>query len=212
MRQQHAKDGFFQLVDLVIGGTDGTAKLAVGAHERAQGIAKHLAGALRHDRDLRRWTHDPPRLSGADQAQRRLGDVHGVIADPLEIAGDLDRADDEPKIARHRLLKSEERHGEVFDLDLELVDLVIRLEHRLGESLVALEQRVDGQIEQCFCFLGHVEQPLLEEVELLVKMPEPNRCVGRAHPNLPVMYASVRASRGLVNSRFVSPSSIRRPT
>ena len=49
----------------------------------------------------------------------------------------------------------------------------------------------------------HVEKPLLELRELLVKMTKTSLSfAGRlwlGHPNLPVTYASVRSSRGLVN-------------
>ena len=38
------------------------------------------------------------------EPDRALSDVHGVIADALEVVRDLDRGDDEPKVARHRLL------------------------------------------------------------------------------------------------------------
>jgi len=50
---------------------------------------------------------------------------------------------------------------------------------------------------------GHVEQAVLETTQLVVKVS-----MGfRAHPNLPVRYASVRSSRGRVKSCSVLPYS-----
>ena len=53
----------------------------------------------------------------------------------------------------------------------------------------------------------HGEEPDLDVAQLLVEM-----AVGvDAHPNLPVMYASVRSCFGLVKRAWVSPSSTSRP-
>ena len=50
-------------------------------------------------------------------------------------------------------------------------------------------------------------EKLVEMRELIVKVPKPKGRFGRAHPNLPVMYASVRSLVGLVNMRSVGPTS-----
>ena len=121
----------------------------------------------------------------ATQSLRGLRDVHGVIAHALEIARDLDRADDEAKVARHRLLQREERDGEPLDLDLERVDLGVALDDGVGLAGVAVQQRIHGQIDERFGALGHVEQPLLELIELFVEVSKSSAVCG-AHPNLPV--------------------------
>ena len=57
-----------------------------------------------------------------------------MIADALEITRDLDRADDEAKVARHRLLECEQRDRPLFDLDLEVVDLAVGRQQGFGLS------------------------------------------------------------------------------
>src|SRR4029078_4826944 len=97
----------------------------------------------------------------------------------------------------------------ILDLDLECVELLVPREHRFGHRAVSAEQRVDGEIKERGREVRHVEQALLEVRKLVVKMSESD---GRdsfrwGHPNLPVMYASVRALDGFVNMRSVDPSS-----
>ena len=65
----------------------------------------------------------------------RLRDVDRVIADALEIARDLDRADDEAKVARHRLLQREQLERRRLDLELHRVELAVAGDHRLGLAL-----------------------------------------------------------------------------
>ena len=59
------------------------------------------------------------------EPDRALGDVHGVIADALQIVRHLDRPDDESKVARHRLLKREQLDRCLLDLELERCQLRI---------------------------------------------------------------------------------------
>ena len=119
-----------------------------------------------------------------DEPLRRLRDVDGVIADALEIARDLDRADDEAEIARHRLLECEQLERGRFDLELHRVDLLVARDHGVRLVLILAEQRVDGELDERLRLLGHGEQAPIQRGELVVEVAK--RDV-RAHPNLPVM-------------------------
>ena len=119
------------------------------------------------------------------EALRRLRDVHGVVAHALEIARDLDRADDEAEIARHRLLEREQRDGERLDLHFERVELGVAGNDGVGLPRVAMQQCFHGEIDERLGALGHVEQPLFQLIELLVEVSK-SSAVGGAHPNLPV--------------------------
>ena len=145
-----------------------------------------------------------------DDAKGRLRDVHRVVTDALQIARDLDGADDEPQVARHRLLKGQQLDRGLLHFELELVDLAVAMDDGIGLVLVARQQRVDGDVDELLGARGHVQQLLLEEAELRVEVPRRYGFDAR-HPNLPVMYASVRSSRGLVNIRSVAPYSTSRP-
>ena len=68
-----------------------------------------------------------PRISfcGGNSAWQRdhpLGDILGEIADPLEIVGDPQRADDIAQIDRHRLPPGDGQHRLFLDLALQRVD------------------------------------------------------------------------------------------
>ena len=54
-----------------------------------------------------------------------LGDVGGVVADALEVVGDLERHRDHPQVDRHRLARGEQPDRQLVDLLLELVDLAV---------------------------------------------------------------------------------------
>src|SRR5262245_12745247 len=108
-------------------------------------------------------------------------------------------------------MKRQETHRQAFDLDLEIVDLVILANHRRRLRGVARQQRRNGQIDQLLGARRHVEQSLLDDRELLVKMAMTRLDGGWRHPNLPVTYASVRSSRGLVKISLVRPASMSFP-
>ena len=72
------------------------------------------------------------------ERDRALRDIGGVIADALEIAGDLERGNDLAQIARHRLAQRQQAHRQALELALELVDLGVALDDAGGEIAVAL--------------------------------------------------------------------------
>ena len=58
----------------------------------------------------------------AVERQHALGDVLGEVADPLEVVGDPQRADDLAQVDRHRLAAGDGEHGLFLDLALQRVD------------------------------------------------------------------------------------------
>jgi hypothetical protein len=168
-------------IDRVVGAAHRAAQRPVDTDQRIERIAEHCARAPRHVLDFRIRRDVRFHL---DEAQRRLGDVHPVVADPLEIARDLDGGDNETKIARHRLLQRQQRDGRLLHLDLERIDRLVAGDHRLRLSRVALEQRLDGQLHEALRLLRHVDHRALQRIELIVKVAMPT--IG-THPNLPVM-------------------------
>ena len=62
------------------------------------------------------------------QRDRALGDIGGVVADPFEIAGDLQRGDDLAQVARHRLAQRQQPDRQIVEIALELIDLVVALD------------------------------------------------------------------------------------
>ncbi len=95
----------------------------IAADERLERVGEHLAGQPGHLDDLR-LRRDGPRLG---QPLGRLGDVDRVVADPLEVVGDLERGGEHPEVARHRLLQREQVDALLLDLHLHGVDHAVAL-------------------------------------------------------------------------------------
>ncbi len=114
----------------------------------------------------------------------RLGDVHRVVADPLEVRVDPDRGHEQPQVPRHRLLGGEQVDDHLLDLELERIDLVIARDHLGSLGGVALQQGFHGRCEGRLGLGGHGEQRRLELRELVMKVAV--RQLG-THPNRPVM-------------------------
>jgi hypothetical protein len=73
-----------------------------------------------------------------------------VVADALEIVGDLDRADDEPEIARHRLLERQQLHSCLFHFHLQRVELDVAVDHMVGFIAIPCQQRLDRKVGSLF--------------------------------------------------------------
>jgi hypothetical protein len=113
-----------------------------------------------------------------------------VVADPLQIARHLDRADEEAQVARHRLLEREQLHRRALDLELEAVELAVAGDHGVGRRGVARQQRLDRQLDERLGALAHRQQAPLEVGQLLVEVAVAARggaAQGERHPNRPVM-------------------------
>ncbi len=81
-------------------------------------------------------------------SMRRSADsANPMITHALQVARDLDGADNVPQIARERLLKREERDRGLLDLDLQRIDGAIAGDDRVCLVRVALEQRLDRDVD-----------------------------------------------------------------
>ena len=63
-----------------------------------------------------------------------LRDIGGIIADPLHVAGDLQRRDDLAQVAGDRLAQCQQADDEALDLALQRIDLRVLL-HRAGRRM-----------------------------------------------------------------------------
>ncbi len=101
----------------------------------------------------------------------RLGDVDGEIADALEVGVDLDGGDNRPQVGGHRLMQRQQLEAAVVDLDVQVVDRLVADEHvRRPARGHARSEAGDGLAHALFRQPAHREQPLLQRVELLLKV------------------------------------------
>ena len=101
---------------------------------------------------------------------RGLRDVHGLVADALEIAIDARRQPAESAGRRPWCLQSEQALDALVDLDLHLVDGVFFAEHGFRELLFGIEHGVNGLMDGAFREAAHPQQPLLQFFEIAFEM------------------------------------------
>ena len=102
------------------------------------------------------------------QRDRALGDIGGIVADPLEVAADLQRGDDLAQIARHRLAQRQQPDRQIVEIAFELVDLVVAFDHPRRELAVALRHGLDRGGELAFGQPAHLDDHLVEPAQLFV--------------------------------------------
>jgi hypothetical protein len=109
-------------------------------------------------------------LRQMDQLAGALGDAHGLVADPLEVAVDLDHREDESEIDGHGLLLGKQLVAHLVDLALGHVDRGLVLAHVLAERRVALQVGIDRGLERLLGERSHSQQLVLQLRELLMKV------------------------------------------
>src|SRR3990172_6629987 len=171
-------------------------QFVVAVDEGVQGVLQHLLCDLRHPRDVDQRFE---RRDG-EKRLRPLRDVDRLVADPLHVRVDLHRGGDEAEIDGRRLAQRDELDARLVDLDVELVHLGFHGTD-LGEEVdVALNERLDDPPGHLFHQPSHAEDQFAKPRQLFRIMFLHPRSPPRLedHPNLPVMYSSVRLSDGFV--------------
>jgi hypothetical protein len=109
-----------------------------------QGRADHAPGKLAHGRKIHRQID---RL----ELQHLLGaahNAHRLVADPLQVAVDLDDRQDEAQIDGHGLLLGQQLIGHLIQLALRGVDGPLILLDVLAQALVALQVGVHRGLDR----------------------------------------------------------------
>src|SRR6185295_7105673 len=205
--EELAIDDVVEAIDLLVLEGDPLGGVLVAPQEGVDGVAEHLAHQARHFGNVDEWFQELPVLVQLHD----LRDPRGVVAHPLDLRDDHQHRDDEAEVARDRLLRRDQMDRAVLDLEAHAVDLLVAVDDQSGEALIERLER------QHASFDGDVEKAR-HRAQVGLKLGEPvvQRCSGvdrsHGHPNRPVMYASVRGSRGSVNRSSVLPYSTSRPT
>ena len=128
--QQVAKHRVFERVEFGVALPDRArafdVALRVGVEHVLHQLGRHFVHVLEADDRARH-----ARLE--TDLHRALGDVLGEVADPFEIAGDADRADDFAKVDRHRLSARDGEDRLLLDLALQRVETRIGRHDLMGE-------------------------------------------------------------------------------
>ena len=135
--------------------------LRVSVEHVLQQFGRHFVHMLEADDRPRhaRFDADPDRASG---------DVLGKVADPFEIAGDADRADDFAQVHRHRLPPGDGEDRLLLDLALQSVEPGVGGDDLLRERGVGAGQRIHRVNHHFLRDAAHFGDAPLERAEFLI--------------------------------------------
>jgi hypothetical protein len=102
----------------------------------------------------------------AQDAQRALGDVDGLVADALEIVIDAGNRQDKAQVNGHELMQREQLNHAVINLQLEFVNRALFFENAIGELFVGLQHGMDGLMNSALGETAHPEQAFLQFVKV----------------------------------------------
>ena len=104
------------------------------------------------------------------RGQEELRDVHRLIGDPFEVQVAVQDRRHETEVCGDGRLQRQQLKGGCIDLQVEVVDLVVALDHGLGHRGIALHDRLDGSLHHGTRELAHGEHLELERPELVVEV------------------------------------------
>ena len=163
--QEFAEQAVVEVVDLGIAMPGFAGQLRIARHvgvERLLEDLLHQPAHPRHRAQRRDWRH-------LRQCDGPLGDVLGIIADALEIGGDLQRPDHGAEIGRHRLAQRQHLHGELLELVFERIDAAVFLDHDRGALDVPLDHGLDGGGDLGFAQAAHLHDDVVQLGQFLVE-------------------------------------------
>src|SRR5205809_1778457 len=134
------------------------ATLELASNERVKALLENALCGRRSDRDI----DDRFQFGLMHDFQRAAGDVDAVVSDTLDIGNNLHRGCDETKIGRNRLLAGEDLEADVINLDFESIDLVIFINHTLGQRWPPLHKSPRGVSYGCLRFVADQQELLFQ--------------------------------------------------
>ena len=126
--EQHAEDLVLELVHLVVAPQHVARQRGVRL-TKASRLSRVIFSAISAMRGM-----SISGLSGGcgSSLTHVLGDVHGLVADPLQVGVDLHGRRDQAQVRGHGLLQRQQLQAAVVDLDLQVVDLLVGRDDLLG--------------------------------------------------------------------------------
>jgi len=148
------------------------------------------------------------------QYDAALGRVGGVVADPLQVAGDLQRGDDLAQVVGDRLAQGKQADDERLHSALQLVDLGVELDRARRHGGVVFHHCLGREPDLVLHGSAHLGEHGAKTRQFLVvaahRVPPSARLEsGRppSQPNRAVMYSCVRFSLGAVKICAALPTS-----
>ena len=108
--------------------------------------------------------------SSAGTAESGVRDVSGEVAHPLEVRAHVHGGDDDAQVGGDGLLPGEQVDRQLVEVDADVVELAIRLDDRLGEVDVGVEERGRGARDGGPRETGQLDELVRDRVEVLVEL------------------------------------------
>ena len=99
--------------------------------------------------------------------QHALADIDGVVADALEVGGDLEPGGDKAQIAGGGLMQREQPDTQLVGLDVHAVDFGVARDNLARLAGVAIDQRIDRFGDLALDQPAHLEQAGAQAAQLL---------------------------------------------
>ena len=128
-----------------------------------------------------------------------LRDVHALVAHALHVLDHVQQGRHQAQVAGHRRLERQQRQDALVHLQVAAVDAVVVGDDHRGQLDVAVGDRLQGPVQGLADEVQAAQRLGLELGQLVLEV----LAVGPAlchQPTLPVTYASVRGSDGLVKT------------
>src|SRR5271165_3468439 len=150
---QLAEDRRVEVVDHAVRAPDLLGQSGVAL---ADGVDHRLEVPLHHTSHVGQG-REAERQRVVRQHDGALDRVRGVVADPIEIAGDLQRRDDLAQVVGDRLAKRQQTNDEPLHLALQFVDLGVEFDRTRRVGGVALRHRLGREADLALRDPAHLE-------------------------------------------------------
>ena len=145
-----------------------------------------------------------------------------LVADAFQIVVDARDGQHKAQVHGHQLVQRQQLHHAIVHFDLQFVDGVFFGQHAIGELLVGIQHGMHRLVHGALGEAAHPQQPLFQIVQISFEMAFHMSPRSKSYeivsikrqmsqPKRPVIYASVRASLGVVNRCGVGLNSISCP-
>jgi len=165
VREQGAEDRIVEIIDRLVAFAHPHRRCGVAFDERVEHVVDH---AGRNSRHLRK---QGDRLDLADILEQRNAprDILGIIADPLDDAGNLERGNDVAEVTGHWRTQGNQLDCVAFGLDLERIELLVLLDDLQGAIEVAPDEAAHGLADRMFGKPAHLADQRAQPLDVLIE-------------------------------------------
>jgi hypothetical protein len=146
---------------------DTASERRVRGEKRIQAVRNHNACYLKHFGE----TYRPKQGGMAGEGFNAFGDIHGDVADALQLCIDAQRGHQQPQITGNRLVQGKDAVTQGINLIVKVIDDAILADDFLRNGKVPFEESMGGGIELPVDQRTHDHQFVLQFRQVPFKVP-----------------------------------------